>query len=112
MQKELQGQTPAVEHQHMTAVQESACNENQWHNARLLKTSVKTFFAQHDITKKKFTARIIQEGKSTAAPTYTGLIDNYMREGKTRCNSPFATMTSSAATKECVGSESYLVRRS
>ena len=64
---------------HVTAVEETACNPAQWHIARLPKTSAKACFALQAITKKKCIARIVQDGKSTAAPTYSGLMKNYRK---------------------------------
>jgi hypothetical protein len=61
---------------HVTAVHETACKETEWHNARLPKTSAKACFAQQAITKKKYEAKIVQGNKSTAAPTYTGVMRN------------------------------------
>jgi hypothetical protein len=61
---------------HVTAIHETACKETEWHIARLPKTSAKAYFAQQAITKKKYEARIVQSNKSTAAPTYTGIIQH------------------------------------
>jgi hypothetical protein len=69
---------------HITAVQETACRESQWHIARLPKNSAKACFAQQAITKKKCIAKIVQNGKSTPAPTYTGLMDSYKKNKKER----------------------------
>ena len=44
---------------HVTAVQETACDETDWHIARLPKASAKACFAQQAITKKKCTAKIV-----------------------------------------------------
>ena len=71
--------TPLSPLQHVTAVQESACDESKWHIARLPKTSAKACFAIQAMTKKKCVARIVQDGKSTAAPTYTGMMTNYRK---------------------------------
>jgi hypothetical protein len=60
----------------VTAIHETACKETEWHIARLPKTSAKACFAQQAITKKKCEAKIVQGSKSTAAPTYTGIIQN------------------------------------
>jgi len=60
-------------------VLESVCDEKEWHIARLPKTSSKACFAQHATTKKKCVAKIVQDNKSTAAPTYTGMMKNYKR---------------------------------
>jgi hypothetical protein len=40
----------------------------------LPKTSTKACFAQQAITKKKCTTKIVQNNKSMAAPTYTGVM--------------------------------------
>jgi hypothetical protein len=61
---------------HVTAVHKTACKETEWHIARLSKTSTKACFAQQAITKKKCEAKIVQGSKPTAAPTYTGVIQN------------------------------------
>ena len=61
---------------HVSAVHETSCKETKWHIARLPKTSAKACFAQQAITKKKCEAKIIQGNKSTAAPTYTGVMQN------------------------------------
>jgi hypothetical protein len=61
---------------HVTAVHETACKETKWHIARLPKTSAKACFAQQAITKKKCEAKIVQGSKPTAAPTYTGIMQN------------------------------------
>jgi hypothetical protein len=61
---------------HVTAVHETACKETEWHIARLPKTSAKACFAQQAITKKKCEAKIVQGSKPTAAPTYTGVMQN------------------------------------
>ncbi|MGH2414804.1 MAG: hypothetical protein ACRDEA_14165, partial [Microcystaceae cyanobacterium] len=76
-QPEITTTLPPVEH--VKAVQETACNECTWHIARLPKTSAKACFAQEAITKKKCVARIVHDGKSTAAPTYTGMMINYKK---------------------------------
>ena len=60
-------------------VQETVCNETQWHIARLSKTSAKACFALQAITRKKCVAKIVQDNKATAAPTYTGQMDNYRK---------------------------------
>jgi len=62
---------------HTKVVLETVCNENEWHIARLPKTSAKACFAQQATTKKKCVAKIVQYNKSTAAPTYTGMMKNY-----------------------------------
>ena len=72
-----QGTTTNVERAcHVTIVHEIACKETEWHIARLPKTSAKACFAQQAITKKKCEAKIVQGNKPTAAPTYTGVMQN------------------------------------
>lgn len=48
-----------LDHYHVTAVEETACNPSEWHIARLQKTSAKACFAQQAMTKKKCIARIM-----------------------------------------------------
>jgi hypothetical protein len=73
---------------HVTAIQETVCKKTEWHIARLPKTSSKTSsntcFAQQAITKKKCTAKIMQGNRSTAAPTYIGMIVHYKKEKEER----------------------------
>ena len=61
---------------HVSAVHETACKEAEWHIARLPKTSAKACFTQQAITKKKCEAKIVQGNKFTAAPTYTGIMQD------------------------------------
>jgi hypothetical protein len=65
------GQTSTHSSTHVSAIQETMCDEMQWHIARLPKTSGKACFALQAITKKKCTAHIVQNNIATAAPTYT-----------------------------------------
>ena len=58
------------------AIQESKVNEKLWHIARIPLTSAKCCWAQQAITKKKCTARIVVNGRSTPASTYTGVWHN------------------------------------
>ena len=60
----------------ITAVLESTVNEKSWHIGRVPKTSAKACWAQMVVTKKKCTARIVLYGKSTSAPTYSGVWRN------------------------------------
>ena len=60
----------------VTAIQESKVNENLWHIARVPLTCAKCCWAQQAITKKKCTAQIVVNGRSTPAPTYTGVWRN------------------------------------
>ena len=60
----------------ITAVQESRVNERTWHIAHIPKTSAKACWAQMAMKKKKCTACIVLHGKSTPAPTYSGLWHN------------------------------------
>ena len=57
-----------VDQYHVTAIKKIA---------HMPKTSTKASFALQAITKKKCIAWIVQDGKSTAAPTYSDLIKNY-----------------------------------
>ena len=59
----------------MSAVHKSSCKETEWHITRLPKTSAKACFAQQAIT-KKCKAKIVHGNKSTAAPTYIGIMQN------------------------------------
>jgi hypothetical protein len=59
---------------HVTAIHETAWKETEWHIARLPKTSAKACFAQQAITKKKCEAKIVQDNKPMAAPTYTDVM--------------------------------------
>ena len=77
---------------HVTAVEETLCNPTHWHIARLPKTSAKACFALPAKTKKKCAARIVQDGKSTAAPTYSGLMETIERRDWT-LESSFSTVT-------------------
>jgi hypothetical protein len=61
---------------HVTVVHETAYKEMEWHIARLPKTLAKACFAQQAITKKKCEAKIVQGNKPTAAPIYTGVMQN------------------------------------
>ena len=61
---------------HVSTIHETSYKEMECHIARLPKTSGKACFAQQDITKKKCEAKIVQGNKSTAAPTYTGVMQN------------------------------------
>ena len=61
---------------HVSAIHETSCKEREWHIARLPKTSGKACFTQQAITKKKSEAKIVQGNKSTAAPTYTSVMQN------------------------------------
>ena len=65
---------------HVIVVQETVVDETHWHIARLPKTSAKACFAQQANTKKKCIAKIVQDGKNTAAPTYRGMMDNYKKD--------------------------------
>ena len=69
-----------VDRYHVTAIEEILCNLARWHIARLPKTFAKAYFALQANTKKKCVARTVQDGKSTAAPTYSGLMENYRKK--------------------------------
>ena len=64
---------------HVTGIQKTDCDEQEWHMSRLPKFSAKACFAQQAVTKKKCTARIVQNNVPTATPTYTGLMVNYKK---------------------------------
>ena len=64
---------------HVTGIEESDCDEREWHILRLPKSSAKACFAQQAVTKKKCTAQIVRNNVATAAPTYTGLMVNYKK---------------------------------
>ena len=66
---------------HVTGIEESDCDEREWHISRLPKSSAKACFAQQAVTKKKCTARIVRNNVAIAAPTYTGLMVNYKKNG-------------------------------
>jgi len=55
-----------------------------WHIARLPKTSAKAYFALQALTKKKCTARIVQNSTPTATPTYTSMMENYKKNRNER----------------------------
>jgi hypothetical protein len=65
---------------HVTAIQETTCKESEWHIVKIPKTSLKACFAQQAITKKKCTTKIVQDNKSTAAPTYIGMMENHKKK--------------------------------
>jgi hypothetical protein len=69
---------------HVTAIQETACKETEWHIVRLLKTSLKACFTQQAITKKKCTTKIVQDNRIMAAPTYTSVMVNW-KKNKGEC---------------------------
>jgi hypothetical protein len=62
---------------HVTAIQETACDESQWHIARLPKISLKACFTQQHMTKKKCTIKIVKDNKSTVIPTYISKMVHY-----------------------------------
>ena len=84
---------------HVIAIQETACDVSQWHIARLHKSSSKTCFVQQAVTKKKCTAKIVQGNRSTAAPTYTGIMVHIKRNQEERMQFIFATTTLSVVSK-------------
>jgi hypothetical protein len=61
------------------AIQEIACNELEWHIARLPKTSSKACFTRQAVT-KKYTSKIVQANRSTATPKFTGMMVNYKKD--------------------------------
>ena len=61
----------------VTAVQESKVEEKLWHIARVPYNSSKACWAMHAVTKKKCTAKIVSNSKSTLAPAYLGVWNYY-----------------------------------
>jgi len=70
---------PTPKAPYVTTIEETACDELQWHIAWLPKTSAKACLALQALTKKKCIAKIVQGNKATAAPTYTCNMDNYKK---------------------------------
>ena len=58
-------------------VKESKVDEELWHNARVPYSSSKACWAMHVVTKKKCTAKIIFNFKSTPAHVYLGVWNYY-----------------------------------
>jgi hypothetical protein len=65
---------------HVTTIQETRCNEYQWHIAKLPRTSKKACFAQQAVTKNKCIANIVYDNKSITAPTYTSMMFNCQKK--------------------------------
>ena len=61
----------------VTAVQESEVDEKLWHIARVPYNSSKACWAMHAVTKKKCSAKIVSNSKSTPAPAYLGVWNYY-----------------------------------
>ena len=59
--------------QRVTAVQETKVDEGLWHIARLRENSAKACWGIMRNSKNRCESRIVQKGKATAAPTYTGV---------------------------------------
>jgi hypothetical protein len=59
---------------HVTTIHETTCKETEWYITRLPKTLTKAYFAQQAITKKKCEAKIVQDNKPTATPSYTSVM--------------------------------------
>ena len=78
---------------HIREVEETVCDERQWHISRLPKVLKKACFALQAITKKKCTSLIVQNNHSTPAPTYIGMMDNYKKNRWRDFSFIFATMT-------------------
>ena len=57
----------------VTVVLESEVDEKLWHIARVPYNSSKACWAMHAVTKKKCTAKIVSNSKSTPAPVYLGV---------------------------------------
>ena len=72
-------QTSTQNYTHVSAIQETICDEMLWHIARLPKTSGKACFALQAITKKNCTSQIVQNNIPTVAPTYTSMMVNYTK---------------------------------
>ena len=64
---------PRTDVRRIITIQEYRVNKRTWHITHVPKTSTKICWAQMAMTKKKCTARIVLYGKSTSAPTYSGL---------------------------------------
>ena len=79
--------------QHVKGVQETVCDEKQWHIARLHAKSAKIFFAQQSKSRKKCVAMIVQDGTATAASTYTGVMDNFKKSREEIMQFFFSTTT-------------------
>jgi hypothetical protein len=69
---------------HVIAIQETTCKETEWHIARLPKTSSKACFVQQVVTKKKCTTKIVQDNRSTVAPTDTRVMIHIKRNKEER----------------------------
>jgi hypothetical protein len=61
----------------VTTIQESKVDEKLWHIARVPYKSSNACSTMHAITKKKCTAKIVSNSKSTHAPTYFGVWNYY-----------------------------------
>jgi hypothetical protein len=61
----------------VTDVQESKVDEKFWHIYRVPYNSSKACWTMHAVTKKKCTAKIISNSKSTLAPAYLGVWNYY-----------------------------------
>jgi hypothetical protein len=62
---------------HVVVVQESEVDEKLWHIARVPYNFSNACWAMHAVTKKKCTAKIVSNSKSTLAPTYLGVWKYY-----------------------------------
>ena len=61
---------------HITFEQESKVHKKLWHIAHILYNS-KACWALHAITKKKYTTKIVTNGKNISTPTYLGVWNYY-----------------------------------
>lgn len=64
----------AKEIRHIIIIQETKCNIHQWYIAHLPKNLEKACFADHVNMKTKYTAKIVQENKSTPTIIYNGFM--------------------------------------
>ena len=76
IQEVLSPVAAGLDFRRITAIQESKVNKKLCHIARMLFTSAKCCWAQQVVTKKKCMARIVVNGRSTPALTYTGVWHN------------------------------------
>lgn len=65
---------------HVTVVEESDVVESEWHIVRLPKKCAKACFAQQAKTNKACKARIVRGNKTTPAPCYWGMMDDYKKD--------------------------------
>ena len=73
MQEVFSPVATGLDFRRISAIHESKVNEKLWHIACVPLTSAKCCWAQQAVTKKKCTARIVVNGRSTPTPMYTGV---------------------------------------